>query len=227
MLRGNHEDCARAGTGWFFLLSPQAMPARGCANKTNPYYLNLGNVILGVLDTAHIGDSHAGYSTEEWSVNVKSVLTNMKKIAGTNATWLLMHHPVWVQTKLLPDGEVTELESKPVEEDPRPNIRNLVKGVALILSGDTHAFEALVPHEADRAVQLVAGTAGTKLENKFDADEKPIKMSGIEGTLWSRVAFGFVMLTRDDDGWKAAFYDPEGTKLLNCTLFGERKCEKI
>ena len=112
MLRGNHEDCARAGTGWFFLLSPQAMPARGCANKTNPYYLNLGNVILGVLDTAHIGDSHAGYSTEEWSVNVKSVLTNMKKIAGTNATWLLMHHPVWVQTELLPDGEVTELRNR-------------------------------------------------------------------------------------------------------------------
>ena len=79
--------------------------------------------------------------------------------------------------------------------------------------------------------QLVVGTGGDLLET----DEKynsMVNLRGeaatlynVEGHLWNRKAFGFVLLTRDDpdSGWKATFYDINGDAIVTCSL-GTRSC---
>ena len=41
LVRGNHEDCSREGTGWFRYLDPMPMP-RSCEPYTEPYALTIG-----------------------------------------------------------------------------------------------------------------------------------------------------------------------------------------
>src|ERR1700681_998698 len=53
LLRGNHEECARNGTGWFRYLDPAATSA--CADATDPYEVDLGGLRIVAFDssTAH------------------------------------------------------------------------------------------------------------------------------------------------------------------------------
>jgi hypothetical protein len=53
MLCGNHEDCARAGAGWFYFLDlSDTVPQRGCSPDASDYVLHFDGLDLAVLDTA-------------------------------------------------------------------------------------------------------------------------------------------------------------------------------
>ena len=54
LLRGNHEECARNGTGWFRYLDPHATPA--CADATDPYEVDLGDLRIVAFDSSVAGD---------------------------------------------------------------------------------------------------------------------------------------------------------------------------
>jgi hypothetical protein len=66
MVRGNHEECARAGQGWWLLLDPHPLSGNtGCAdpaqdadgNHTLPYAVDLGgHARLIVADFSALGD---------------------------------------------------------------------------------------------------------------------------------------------------------------------------
>src|SRR5262249_9667145 len=62
MLRGNHEDCARAGAGWLFLFDLQSYEGV-CQEDRKPYKLTIGGSadhphVLVVFDTANEGDRY-------------------------------------------------------------------------------------------------------------------------------------------------------------------------
>ena len=54
--RGNHEDCSRAGEGWFRFLDPAPMPT-ACADLTGDYVVRLGDFGLVVVDGAKVKDT--------------------------------------------------------------------------------------------------------------------------------------------------------------------------
>ncbi len=56
MARGNHEDCSRAGEGWFRFLDPAPMPT-ACADLTGDYVVRLGDFGVVVVDSAKVKDT--------------------------------------------------------------------------------------------------------------------------------------------------------------------------
>src|ERR1700744_3577867 len=57
-VRGNHEDCQRAGPGWTRLLAPAPFdPANICADHTPPYSVPLKAMTLVVMDNASAPDT--------------------------------------------------------------------------------------------------------------------------------------------------------------------------
>jgi hypothetical protein len=253
MLRGNHEDCNRAGTGWFFFMSPTGdRPKRGCKSVSDPYYIKWNDLVMGVLDSAHTGDGHEKYADVDENNNLKSEsdlgkpnrfwriaeMVDRIKNDGARNVWLLTHHPLWVLLDKKKDEKPVPIEQRSLTagkswNDPRAFITERSAGIDLILSGDTHAFEAVIPTAGGGEkwpAQLVVGTGGTALEPKgFPGLESPVTQSDWEPpehTIWSSLSFGFVMLTRSADEWHAAFFDPRGNKKFDCTVIAkERKCE--
>ena len=58
MVRGNHEDCSRAGEGWFRFLDPSPMEAT-CRDLTGDYVVRLGDFSVLVVDSAKVKDTAA------------------------------------------------------------------------------------------------------------------------------------------------------------------------
>lgn len=271
MVRGNHEECARAGTGWQLLLAPHvgATLQPPCANDTEPYRLAFGRLQLAVLDTATAGNSYARVQrTAEYEVMLEKLAPTLAPPGGAPAreTWLLLHHPLWSKhggcdtappfqctqrdvyqavrqalradagTPVNSDQELNRLLRDVAAglQDPLAAVRTWVAGratspspIALVVSGHVHAFQMFAPAPPAFPPQLVAGTGGDVLDvwhgMKVQAEAQPATLYGVEGGLWSRQEFGFVMLVRGDAGWTATFHAVDGAAKLVCDL-AARSC---
>ena len=90
MVRGNHEDCSRAGEGWFRFLDPSPMqPA--CRDLTGDYVVPLGDFAVLVVDSAKVKDS-AGVDSEQVPVLRQQFVDVLGKIPAN--AWLVTHKPV-------------------------------------------------------------------------------------------------------------------------------------
>lgn len=109
MVRGNHENCGRAGTGWHHFLGPRMQGLTGpknCEDDTEPYLLKLSKMhYLAVLDTAAATET---YQIEERGVNYYNEITGMLRAIkkahenrdGSNGgptVWVLVHQPLWAE----------------------------------------------------------------------------------------------------------------------------------
>jgi len=115
ILRGNHEDCARAGAGWifFFALPGQYDDAAACDSKGPMYQVNIGNTdeaparprILIVMDTS---DERNKYKFTDNCEQYRKQLDRLKAEQpdrSTREVWLAMHQPLWGRNM---DGEQQE-----------------------------------------------------------------------------------------------------------------------
>ncbi len=114
MLRGNHEDCSRAGAGWFFFLEPKVSngAAVKCENRSNPYALLFRNVLMAVFDTS---DAEAEFQrSKRVSAYDKELGAFLNLVdAQPNAPadkWLMLHQPLW-------SSHGNEFQNKPFETD--------------------------------------------------------------------------------------------------------------
>jgi hypothetical protein len=99
MVRGNHEDCTRAGAGWYLLLAPTLgmQPGLRCPPDTDPYVLNFSGLRVVALDTA----SAEGFDREKRVAKYREQLRELQTVldkppAPAGETWLLLHQPLWV-----------------------------------------------------------------------------------------------------------------------------------
>jgi Calcineurin-like phosphoesterase len=180
ILRGNHENCARAGAGWqyFFALPTQAdqEDKAACRNDLSSYRLSLGMTqdrrprVLIVLETADERNSHGLAARcrtyEKW----------MDEITWSDAEfWLALHQPLWLRNAR--NSTKDKQWDGPVPLDPCDQAKSALDGIRarfdkladqrtarLVLSGDTHLFEFFRPEKSTRPIQLVAGDGGTKLD---------------------------------------------------------------
>src|SRR6185437_13008473 len=139
-------------------------------------------------------------------------------------TWLLQHIPYWVSIKCAADPCVQPVGNSPLDAM-RQWMRNDTASPKfdLLLSGDTHMFQFFVPEKAEIPEQVIAGMGGGLLEQRSDFEavlDRAVgaKLFGVEGRLLLHHQFGFLMLTRQDDGWTATFHDVDGTPTLRCRL---------
>ena len=153
LLRGNHENCARAGHGWFRYLDAHPYTSQ-CQRSTAPWAIQVGNLRLAVLDTSELKDSDNQPLTELYSEQ----LTRVKNLL-TGPGWIATHRPFWGFGADDDTGKPVELTG--VLQDAVRNT-GLPQDVRLLIGAHLHLAEVL-SFGKQRPPQLIVGNSGTQL----------------------------------------------------------------
>lgn len=217
LVRGNHEECHRAGHGWTRLLSAAPFPGGdACALNEPPYAVPMDGLRFIVFDDANAPDPTADAAL------VPTYRRDFARVVqlAQGPSWLLMHRPLRGILRL-PSGQVTGgnatlLAARPV----------LPRAVALLLAGHIHAFEA-INYAGGLPPQFIVGTGGDLLD-QAPADLAGIAVGGARVTHGlSLPGFGFLLLTRQSAGqWHAEVFTPSGRVERRCRFAARRiSCE--
>jgi len=208
LVRGNHEDCERAWQGWQRALSAFAV-APACMPHEPVFTLDTGAVRLAVMDDA---------SASETSINKTDLPVYAAEIAGLAKipapVWFVHHRPIWAAISGplgIPAGGNRTLIAAAGD--------TLIPGtVELQLSGHIHTFESL---NFSKGVppQIVAGNGGDNLHvtpqnlwgTVFQGNSGVTVTDGL-----SVGGFGFLLMTKAENGWIIDLYDSDGRLTRQC-----------
>ncbi|MBV9902959.1 MAG: metallophosphoesterase, partial [Alphaproteobacteria bacterium] len=218
VIRGNHEDCQRAGAGFERMLAPGAYnSAVPCEAHIDPYVVMAGTQPIAVMDDASASDTEADPAAVEVYAKDFALL---KGLAGGRKLWLANHRPIWAAITgpmgLPVGGNITLIKAV--------GDLSALTNVALQLSGHIHTFEA-INYDGKVPPQIVAGHGGDNL------DPTPLNLKGtiFQGSSGVHVkdglsvgGFGFLMMTRTGRGWSIELYDSDGTPKRTCTFASGR-----
>lgn len=96
MVRGNHEDCPRAGAGWNLLIRPRLglKPGEGCPPDADPDVFSFDRLHLVVPDTAS-ADAHGREDrVVTYRQQIRELAKTLKDKPGDS--WLVTHQALWV-----------------------------------------------------------------------------------------------------------------------------------
>jgi len=214
LVRGNHEDCERAGLGWLRLQGPSAFDA-ACTKHLPLYSVDLGGLRLGVMDDATADEIALDRAQ---SPTYAAELTGLASIPAP--VWFVHHRPIWAAVTGplgIPIGgnlQLIDAARIAAQQGQAP----IAPSVELMLSGHLHTFEA-INYAKDVPPQLVAGNGGDKLL------VTPVNLRGTQFQGHSGVTvadglsvggFGFLLMTKASDGWTIDLYDSAGNKTRTC-----------
>jgi Calcineurin-like phosphoesterase len=214
LVRGNHEDCMRAGPGWQSLMGPTAV-AGPCIVHQPLYTVDLGGFRLSILDDAVSGEPDLDRSMAQVYANE---IAGLADVPGP--VWFVHHRPTWAAVTgplgIPIGGNFTLIDAARI---------NAAKGgpmippnVELMLSGHIHTFES-INYNGGVPPQIVAGNGGDRL------DITPQNLRGAQflGHTSVTVAdglsvsgFGFLLMTKAADGWTIDLYDSAGARTRTC-----------
>ena len=236
-MRGNHVDCGRAGQGWHHLLAPRSAhgkPVEDCDELTPTYTVRIARSALDlpedlhlvVLDTAY-GGKIGSFLKDRYAEWQDGVLRALVQVPAGDRAWILLHQPLFQPWSEQPDSIPKPITYVDGQVGLRPAVHRL------LLSGDTHAFQAIFNRDGTRPTLLVAGHGGTKLDrlDSFDFDAEAL--NGIRRTEAPEIArwsdpgndytmlfeHGYLVLRRDADGeWWSESHDRTGRSRVVCFL---------
>ena len=223
-VRGNHEDCDRAGAGYLRLLGPDSWNG-ACNPHLLPYEVKLDGTAIAVLDDSAAPDTSIDQA------GLPAYADDLAALGKFGPVWLALHRPIWglISGPLnIPiGGNATMIAAAGSSLIP--------KDVALMLSGHIHTFEA-INYDHGVPPQIVAGHGGDNL------DATPSDLSGAIFQGHSGISvkdgisvhgFGFLMLTKAGRGWTIDLYDSAGGHERRCLFmpgeggaFGRVDCPK-
>jgi Calcineurin-like phosphoesterase len=245
IMRGNHENCARAGAGWIFLFGlPGITAERACQNDLPSYNLSLGKAgdrrrVLTVLDTAN---AHDEYSIAETCKAYRKWIDAI----GDDSTvvWLALHQPLLARS---PGGwrHNTDADDDHCEQGQTNDALKVIRAmllsssparqVRLLLAGDLHVFQFFQSSDPNQPLQIIAGMGGTKLDKLYKllpkdsaADQKPqpagdqpqwdqdVTSFGVSGAALTIARHGFVSMHRNGQAWTVTMLDVNGEALASC-----------
>lgn len=244
MARGNHESCRRAGQGWWRFLDPHALQAdRDCnleandmvGNYSEPYAVPLGGgAQLVVVDSANTPGHALAKNNPAYSIYLNQFEATDQLARQADFSILVIHHPVLgfmegnrksKQVEIVP-GDAA-LQS--VLQDIHPN-RLFDKNVSMLLSGDTHLFEALT-FKSDHPTQFVVGNAGSSpyvsLPTVLPPNTTPFVKAQI-AQFRSTNRSGFTTMERAtaaSTDWVVKAWDKDGVLMTTCYVSrGKSEC---
>lgn len=240
VVRGNHEECRRAGQGWFRFLDPSPYSAArscddpandGIANYSAPYAVPLG----GGYQVIVFDSSRAGYkplaTTDPQFIAYQKDFEQVSRLAARPGTTSIFvnHHQIL--------GYVPRAGSAPLGA--MPSLISVMKaqnaeayypaGVALAIHGHVHDFQA-IDFKSNHPATIVSGNGGDNLDTALP-DPFPADLSPAPGVVLDRIAhsttFGFMMMERAGASWNYTAYDRNGRVMLRCALAGKHLgCDK-
>lgn len=214
VVRGNHEECVRAGAGFLRLLGPLPFVAGApCTDHVPPYAVPLGSVNLIVMDNASAVDRGP---SDELVNTYKSDFAALGSLA-TRPTWLAMHHPIWgvvkIQFGIVVGGNSTLMDAE--------DGTGIPDTVDLMLAGHIHTFEAM-NYNHGLPPQLIVGEGGDMLDAAPpDLAGQVVGATKITDGL-SLPGYGFLLLTHVGDRWTVDVFDATGKRERNCTFAARR-----
>ena len=226
MVRGNHEECARAGQGWWRLLDPNPLhPGSDCvdpandaiSNHTEPYAVNLGGAAqLVVADLMELASGkpqdpavNATFARDMASINHLS--------ARAKDSFLTAHFPFNPVLWDTPAQTSIVLGGKPLAAFNPPPLQH----VRAMLAGHIHLFQ--VARYSDRPTQVITGFSGTM-------EDTPISPASLGDTAGKPGAapltalttipgrFGYALLVRQPHGWRLTAYALDGSPMGSFAL---------
>ena len=236
VVRGNHEDCHRAGNGYFLYMDPREGTEHTCApvatstgelvrpeaDLTQPYAIDV------TVDTARrlrliVVDSAAGYNCEVSPLMTKkaAAYARARTLAKPGAqNWLLVHRPVaaWTPSDdCAPDGDW-------MSADEQLASYGQLAPYDLILSSHIHLVESMnIPGIPG---QLLFGNGGTELDiNKpfilpsYGPSWDPAKAYPAPTSGWWATRFGYGMAHPSKAStWTVDMRSPKGTQFARCEI---------
>ena len=213
-VRGNHEECVRAGAGYLRLIGPLPYTP-DCIKHLAPYSVPLGDFALLVMDNADASDTDVDAAkTPVYQAELAQAVQ-----PGPVPVWLATHRPIWAAITGplgIPVGGNAQIIAAAEKT-------MIAKPVVLMLAGHIHTFEALnYSHGGQDGTpppQIVAGNGGDNLDIT-PANLKGAAFQGHSGvTVKDGVSvggFGFLLLTRGAAGWTIDLYDSAGVAEGQC-----------
>lgn len=244
--RGNHEECRRAGQGWFrFLDSRPFEETRSCndakndliGNFTPPFAVPLAKDLqLIVFDSAVSGNNpldpnkpRDAYAFKQYREQFLQV-DEIANAPGINSIFL-NHHPILgygVYDDGILNGGSKALLSVMKTLHPEAYYPASVK---LAMHGHVHLFEA-INFSSNHPATILSGMAGDELSNVLP-EPFPMNVGPAPGVVLEAIThsnqFGFVVMDRKDTdaAWQISAYDVKGERKATCVLNGSKlRCDK-
>ena len=218
-VRGNHEECARAGQGWWRLLDPHPLLAgRDCndpandvaGNHTDPYPVDLGGgAQLIVADLIELASAKPGDAVLDAAVHQD--LQDIETIAkGASDNFVTAHYPFNAVLWEKGNPAAVAVGSKPVVAYAPLQLG----GVRAMLAGHVHLFQ--FARFADRPIQVITGFSGTEEDPAIG----PASLAEAQGKPGGDVLralttipkrFGYALMERQGHGWRLTAFDADGS----------------
>jgi hypothetical protein len=244
LARGNHENCARAGQGWWRMLDAGALRAgRDCndakddlvGDYAEPFVVPLGgDARVVVLDLA-IAGAKPLKADDPRTAQFQDAYDRLAQWSSAGGfTFMATHKPILGFTALEKGGKVdlrpgNEAIQSVFAEGGRPL---LPKGVDVLLAGHVHLWQQ-VSFSSDHPSQFIAGFSGTQ----EDIVPMPAKLPpgatpapGAEPDAFSSWIDGFGWMTLERAGprrWRVQVRNVAGEVVNRCEIDGRKsRCER-
>jgi hypothetical protein len=206
--RGNHESCERSAKGWRRMVDAFPFNAGECQPNDTPFTVDLGGLMLVVLDVTEADDRIANLKEAEF---YKTQLAAAAAIEGP--VWFVFHKPIFTSIRM--SGIATEGDNKTLVEAARNSIS---PNVQAILSGHLHTFQ-VASYVQDYPAQIVSGHGGN-LDRSAPKIFDGLVINGVTVDVGrsTPAVFGFAVMERGADEWLITNYDVRGTPLARCHL---------
>ncbi|MBN6732250.1 metallophosphoesterase family protein [Burkholderia multivorans] len=244
VVRGNHEECARAGQGWFRFLDPRPYSAsRSCddpandndANYSEPYAVSLGGgTQVIVFDSAKVGRNALKPTDAQFRIYQKQFQTvaALASKAGMTTTIFTNHHPILA---FAPIAGSTPAPGNLALQSVMSSLNAQAyypPGVHVALHGHVHDFQA-INFSSGHPATIVSGNGGDNLDVALP-DPFPAGLTPAPGAVIERLShnnsFGFLIMERraaPATGWVFHAYSAAGKLLASCDQSGTTlACDK-
>lgn len=235
MMRGNHEECARAGQGWFRFLDARSYEAgRSCndaafdgnADYSEPYAVPLGaDTQIIVFDSAKVGKSllnPANVKDAPVFARYQAQFLKVGVLVGKPGTLSMFanHHPLLGLTPKAGNSVIGGNRALLSVMQAVNGTAYYPPGVQVALHGHTHLFEA-INFSTNHPATFLSGNSGDNVDKGLP-DPLPADSSPAEGVTIERIthsnSFGFLVLDRQPDGWTFNAYRRDGSLMTSCPL---------
>ncbi len=241
--RGNHEECRRAGQGWFRFLDPRPFEeVRSCndaandniANFTPPYAVPLADDLQLIMFDSAVSGNRAldpakrrdAYAFKQYHEQFQAVDVLAGKPGVTSI--FLNHHPILAYSTYdnrVQGGSAALLS---VMKTLHPLVY-YPSSVKLALHGHVHLFEA-INFSSNHPATILSGMGGDELSTVLP-DPFPLDIAPAEGVKLDNIThsnqFGFVVMDKQVSTWNIGAYDVHGVLMSTCILTGSKlRCDK-
>jgi|GEM_PF-7095139 len=211
-VRGNHEDCNRAYSGWGPLSAYNKEFKSKCEDMEPYQWIEMGDLVLINLDDSAFQDRKPSSDKvkNHWLQMLKEISKRISALAIKKEIWLLTHKPIagYVPDAKLPEPFAIADYLKTVITE-----SGLINQVDYFLSGHIHNQQLVL--EDKKLLQIIVGHSGTAL----DPFGRKIKNSKMISVTESKDSFGYALFERKGfKHWNLIFKNKMGTTELFCKI---------